>query len=93
MLARELRGCEDGVTIRFGTSRGEPGSGKNTTISTDTVISELITWHGANAKVSAPTSNKDRKRLHRAAWEVAAVASTLRRRLSTSSAALLASAA
>ena len=49
--------------------------------------------HGANAKVSAPTLNKDRKRLHRAAREVAAVASTLRRRLSTSSAALLASAA
>jgi hypothetical protein len=49
--------------------------------------------HGANAKVWAPTLNKDRKRLHRAAWEVAAVASTLRRRLSTSSAALLASAA
>jgi hypothetical protein len=49
--------------------------------------------HGADAKVSAPTLNKDRKRLHRAAWEVAAVPSIFRRRLTTSSAALLASAA
>jgi hypothetical protein len=44
LLARELRGGADGVTIRFGTNRGEPGSAKNTTTGTDTLVSELITW-------------------------------------------------
>ena len=46
LLVRELRGSEDGVTIRFGTSRGEPCSAKNTTTSTDILISEPITFTG-----------------------------------------------
>ena len=51
LLARELRGGEDGVTIRFGTSRGEPGSAKNTTTSTDTLISSSAHARGGREDI------------------------------------------